>query len=273
MSHDVARENVDGPSPVWEQHDPKQRILRFAGILVLIVLTVASWHALNVRYDYLADAPEQMEFLLRRMYPPDVAYSGEIIGPLIQTVNIAVIGTVFAIILSIPVAYIGAEHTTPNRFTYWLGKFLIVTSRSVHVIVWALIFIIVFGGGALAGIMAVTFRSIGFVSKLMAEEIEEIDTATVEAISATGANGLDVLIYSVVPQIKPAFIGVATYRWDINVREATIIGFVGAGGIGMELETRVNFFDWQAVLTILMAILGVVILSEMISAYLRAKVR
>ncbi|MEM4781196.1 MAG: phosphonate ABC transporter, permease protein PhnE [Halalkalicoccus sp.] len=257
----------------WERHGPKRRIARFAGLLGLIVLTLASWNVLDVRYDYVATAPAEMRNILGRMYPPDVAYTGEILLPLLNTINIAVIGTLFAVVMALPIAYIGAENTTPNRLTYALGKFLIVATRSVHVIIWALIFVVVFGTGTLAGIFAVAFRSIGFLAKLLAEEIEEIDRTTVEAITATGANGIDVLLYSVVPQIKPAFVGFVTYRWDINVREATIIGFVGAGGIGVELSTRIDFFDWNGVLTILIAILAIVIASEMISAYLRAKVR
>jgi len=92
-------------------------------------------------------------------------------------------------------------------------------------------------------------------------------------MQATGAGRLETMMYGVVPQVKPAFIGISVYRWDINVREATIIGFVGAGGIGMQLQTRINFFDWNGVLTILSAILLVVVFSELFSAYVRGKVR
>nr|WP_267903137.1 ABC transporter permease subunit [Natronococcus pandeyae] len=147
-----------------------------------------------------------------------------------------------------------------------------VGTRSVNVIIWALFFVVIFGTGALSGVLAVAFRSIGFVSKLLAEGIEEIDAGQVEAIRAMGGSPLDVVIYGIVPQIKPAFVGVATYRWDINVREATVIGFVGAGGIGVYLDTSINFFQWSNVLTILIAILGIVIISEVVSAYLRKKV-
>ena len=108
---------------------------------------------------------------------------------------------------------------------------------------------------------------------LALQPVQEIDPGQVEAIQATGANSVEAAIYGIVPQIKPAFIGVATYRWDINVRASTIIGFVGAGGIGVELNTSINFFAWGQVLTILIAILGIVIISEVVSAYMRRKVR
>ena len=116
--------------------------------------------------------------------------------------------------MSIPVSLLRAENTTPNRYTLLLGKFIISASRSVNVIIWALVFVIVLGSGALAGTLAIAVRSIGFCSKLVAEAIEEIDPGQVEAITATGANSIKVAICGIVAQINPAFIGVATYRWS-----------------------------------------------------------
>lgn len=257
----------------WERRTPRQRIARYVAGLIAIVAVVVSWALLNVNYNFLATAPRELADLIARMYPPDAAYTGEILRPLIETIHIAVLGTALAVIISVPVAMLGAENTTPNRITYGIGKFIISASRSVNVIIWALIFVIILGPGALAGVLAVGVRSIGFTSKLIAEAIEEIDPGQVEAIRATGANSLEAAIYGIVPQVKPAFIGVSTYRWDINVRASTIIGFVGAGGIGVNLSTSINFFAWQRVLVILLAILGVVIFSEFTSAYLRRKVR
>lgn len=257
----------------WDRFDRRERLLRYVAVLGTIVVTYASWQALGVRYTYLVTAPEMTANLFRRMYPPDAAYGSEIVAPMIATVNIAVVGTILAIVMALPVAYIGARNTTPNRYTYGLGKLLIVASRSVHVIIWAIIFVIVFGTGTLAGILAVAFRSVGFLAKLLSEEIEEIDKTAVEAVDATGASGLKTMLFGVVPQVKPAFIGLSVYRWDINVREATIIGFVGAGGIGMQLQTQIDFFNWNGVLTILLAILAVVIFSELLSAWVRGKVR
>ena len=257
----------------WQRRTPRQRIVRYLGILVTIVAAAISWALLDVNYSYLSTADEELADLFYRMYPPDLGYTAEIVEPLIETVHIAILGTALAVLLSVPVALIGAENTTPNRYTFLLGKFVISFSRSVNVIIWALIFVIIFGSGVLAGVFAIAVRSVGFCSKLIAEAIEEIDPGQVEAIRATGANSVEAAIYGIAPQIKPAFIGVSTYRWDINVRASTIIGFVGAGGIGVELNTSINFFRWQSVLTILLAILGIVIFSEVVSAYLRRKVR
>ncbi|MEY7851206.1 phosphonate ABC transporter, permease protein PhnE [Natrarchaeobius sp. A-rgal3] len=256
----------------WQKHSLRYHVLRWAAIIASIAIVAISWRELNVSYEFLIFTPRNLADLFVRMTPPDWAYTIEIIPPLIETVNIAVLGTGLAVLIALPIAYMGAENTAPHPIAYAFGKFMIVATRSVNVIIWALFFVVIFGTGALAGVLAVAFRSIGFVSKLLAEGIEEIDSGQTEAIEAMGGSPLDVAIYGIVPQIKPAFVGVTTYRWDINVREATIIGLVGAGGIGVELNTSVDFLQWQRVLTILLAILVIVLVSEVVSAYLRKKV-
>lgn len=257
----------------WERRTPRERLVRYLLILIALVALVVSWRLLNVNYTFLPTAGREFMDLINRMYPPNVEYTGEIWRPLVETVHIAVLGTVLALILSVPVSLLGAENTAPNRAGYVLGKFIISFTRSVNVIIWALVFVIIMGPGALAGVLAVGVRSIGFCSKLLAEAIEEIDRGQVDAVRATGANSIVAAIYGIVPQIKPAFVGITTYRWDINVRASTIIGFVGAGGIGVELTTSINFFRWHHVATILVTILGIVVFSEVTSAYLRRKVR
>jgi phosphonate transport system permease protein len=237
-----------------------------------IALTL-SWRALEVKYGYIGSAPRELGDMFNRIYPPNMGYSAEIVGPLIETVHISVLGTILATVLAIPVAYLGAENTTPNRFTYALGKFIIAATRSVNVIIYALIFVIAFGLGALAGVLALAVRSIGFIAKLLAEAIEEIDRTQVEAIAATGATGTEQILYGILPQIKPTLVGVVTYRWDINVRASTILGFVAAGGIGVELLTKLNSFQWHGVATILLVILNVVLVSEGFSAYVRNKIQ
>lgn len=260
------------PETVWEHHTRRERLLRFLALLVAFVVFAWAWQALEIRYEFVLTAPAEVEDLLMRMYPPDVGYSVEIIDPMIETINIAVLGTGLSVLLSVPVAYLAAENTSPNRFTYLLGKFIVTFTRSVSVIIWALVLVVILGPGALAGVVAIGIRSVGFIGKLLAEAIEEIDPAQVEAIRAAGGTGLHTLLYGVVPQVKPAFVGITTHRWDINVRSSTVIGFVGAGGIGAELTAVLDFFRWDAALTILIAILIVVLTSEGISAYLRSKV-
>ena len=147
-----------------------------------------------------------------------------------------------------------------------------MTSRSVNTVVWGLLFVAIFGPGPMAGIWAIAFRSIGFMGKLTAEAIEEIDQGTVEAIEATGASRLQVLWIGILPQVLPVIYGTTLYRWDINIRESTVLGFVGAGGIGIQLYSSINLFSWQEVSLMLIAVFGVVVFSEFISATVRKRI-
>jgi phosphonate transport system permease protein len=256
----------------WRRFTRRRIVLRLAGRLVAAMVLLWALAGMGIRWEFVADSPAQVRDLFGRMLPPDWAFAGEIVDPLIQTINIATLGTALAVLLSIPVAFLAARNTTFNRATYALGRLVMSVSRSVDSLIWALIFIIVVGPGSLAGALAVAVRSIGFVSKLFAEGIEEIDRGQVEAITATGAGRFKVLLYGIVPQIRPVFAGVTIYRWDINIRESTVLGIVGAGGIGFVLNTAILGLEWSRVGLILLVILGVVVVSEMISASLRKRV-
>ena len=260
-------------SATWKRFDRRRKLGRLFGVLGALVVFLASWRYLDMGITNVETVPREINDLLTRMYPPDVAYAPEIAGPLIETVHIAALGTAGALVLAIPVALLAAENTTPNAATYWLGKLIVTVSRSVNTIVWALIFVVVFGSGPLAGAVAIAFRSVGFLGKLLGEEIEEIDFGQVEAVRASGASQAQVLLYGILPQVKPALVGLSIYRWDINIRDSTVLGFVGAGGIGVELFRAVNAFAWQSVAMVLIVILGVVVVTESLSAYTRGLVR
>jgi phosphonate transport system permease protein len=256
----------------WRRLTPAQTALRTGGRIAAAVLAAWMLSRLGITWAYVADAPSQVGDLLRRMFPPDWSFAGALIEPLVQTINIATLGTAVAVVLSVPIAVLAARNTTPNRATYALGRFVMVVSRSVDTLIWALIFIIVVGPGSLAGVLAVAVRSIGFVSKLFAEGIEEIDVRQVEAVTATGASRGQMALYAIVPQVRPVFAGVCIYRWDINIRESTVLGIVGAGGLGFALNEAILGLEWSRVGLILVVVLAVVVVSEAVSAYLRKRV-
>jgi phosphonate transport system permease protein len=256
----------------WHRFTPAQTAVRTVARIALALVTVWMLSRLGVTWEYVADAPSQVADLLRRMFPPEWSHARALVAPLVQTINIATVGTAAAVVLSIPIAFLAARNTTPNRATYALGRLVMVVTRSVDTLIWALVFIIVVGPGSLAGVLAVGVRSIGFVSKLFAEGIEEIDAGQVEAVTATGASRGQLLLYAIVPQVRPVFTGVCIYRWDINVRESTVLGLVGAGGLGFALNEAILGLEWSRVGLILVVVLGVVVLSEAVSAYLRKRV-
>ena len=257
--------------PVWARFSRGQKAARLAARLGAALALVWAARGMGVRWEWVADSPAQLADLFVRMFPPDWAFAGALVSPLLQTVNIATLGTAAAVLLALPVAFLAARNTTFNRGTYLLARLLIVVSRSVDSLIWALIFIIIVGPGSLAGALAVGVRSLGFIAKLFAEGIEEIDRGPVEAVTATGASRYHVLCYGIVPQIRPVFAGVSVFRWDINIRESTVLGIVGAGGIGFVLNEVILGLEWARVGLILLLILGVVALSEVGSAWLRSR--
>ncbi|GAA3956482.1 phosphonate ABC transporter, permease protein PhnE [Allohahella marinimesophila] len=257
---------------VWSRYDRKEQLIRYGIYLVTVVAVVWAVKDIDIFWPWVWDAPTQIQNLGARMWPPELARWNDIFQAMLETVHIATLSTVLTIFIALPVSYIAAQNTTPNKATLWLGRFILVSSRSVNTIIWALLFVAIFGPGVLAGILAVTFRSIGFIGKLMGEAIEEIDHRQVEAIQATGASKMKVVLYAIVPQVMPAFFAIVILRWDINIRESTVLGLVGAGGIGVLLQGSIDLFAWQTVATILLAILVLVILGEAITSVLRKKV-
>jgi phosphonate transport system permease protein len=257
---------------VWRRYTPAQTATRWAAEVALAGLTaVMLWHV-GVRWDYVADAPTQVGDLLGRMLPPEWTFASSLLRPLAQTINIATLGTVAAIVVSLPLAFFAALNTSPARVAYVIARVVIVVARSVDTLIWALVFIIVVGPGSLAGTLAVAVRSVGFLAKLFAEGIEEIDRGQVEAVTATGSSRLSTLLYGIVPQVKPVILGLSIYRWDINIRESTVLGLVGAGGIGFTLNEAILGLEWARVGLIILVVLVVVLLSEAVSALVRSRV-
>lgn len=203
----------------------------------------------------------------------DLSLAPELIIPTIETFMVACVGTVLGCFLSLPVAWFGAANVTPSRrLLYPFGRLLMVLSRSVHEIVWALIFVSAVGLGALPGILAVAMRSVGFISKITAEAIENIDRKPVEAIRAVGGNEFQVMYYGILPQIYPVVLGTVIFEWDINIRRSAVMGLVGAGGLGLTFFRQMNSFNYGGVTMVILAILLLIVLGEIVSHYMRKAV-
>ncbi len=259
-------------SQIWTFRTPRARLALWAGWLALVALFVWCWQVMNegTLWIFVADAPDQAVDIGSRMFPPKLAYLPELLMPLWDTLNIATLGTLGGVILAVPVAFLAARNTTPSALLVRpVALFVIVTSRSINSLIWALLLVAIIGPGLLAGIVAIALRSIGFVGKLLYEAIEETEAGQVEAVTAIGAGRAQVIHYAVVPQVLPAFWGISMFRWDINIRESTILGLVGAGGIGMKLQSSIDTLAWSQVATILILILGTVVVSEVLSARVR----
>jgi phosphonate transport system permease protein len=257
----------------WRRFTPRQRLARFAIYLVLVAGIVASARTVEIIPEFLYDAPEQMQDLFKRMWPIAWShYPQGVHSALMETIHIATLGTILAVAMALPVGVLAANNVVPFRALNYGAKLVLVASRSVNSLVWALLFVAIFGPGALAGTLAIAFRSIGFVGKLFGEALEESNRGTIEALEATGAPWRSRFAWGYWPQVEPAFWSIALFRWDINVRESAVLGLVGAGGIGVALDTAMNLFQWDRVAMVLFAIFTVVVVAEVAVTQIRRRI-
>jgi phosphonate transport system permease protein len=193
--------------------------------------------------------------------------------PALETVLMATLATLLGAVMAIPVAWLGAGNISPlGRFTYLLGRVLMTLSRSVHEVVWGLIFVAAVGLGALAGVLAMAVRSIGFISKTVAEAIEDVNKGPVEAMRAVGANRFQVLMFGILPQVLPIVVGNVIFEWDVNIRRSTIMGLVGAGGLGLALHRQMAAYNYGGIATVIFTILLLIVFGEVFSAWARKRV-
>ena len=257
---------------LWQRHTLGQKLARTAFWLGIGIAVLLSLRNINVIWEFLWDAPEQMLDMVRRTFPPDYAYYRVAVHTaLMETFHIATLGTIFALVAALPLSILAAHNLTPNRGLNFLAKTLLVASRSVNSLVWALLFIAVFGPGPLAGTAAIACRSVGFVGKLLGEALEEVPRGAIEALKAAGATQSSQILYGYWPAVKPAFWSIMLLRWDINVRESSVLGLVGAGGIGMIMNSAIDLFEWDRVAVILLTIFAVVVIAEIVITYFRRR--
>jgi phosphonate transport system permease protein len=236
--------------------------------LAWITLAIYSFYAasiLDVTWERFVIGLDNGVKFIGRMLPPDTRASNMalMLKGLYETLEIAVLSSALGILLSLPIGLFAARNLMPAWVT-WPMRLLIAMCRSFHQVIIAILFVKAVGFGALAGILALIVASIGFIAKLFAEAIEEISLKQVEAIRATGAPFLSVIAYGVMPQVLNRFVGFATYQFDSNLRNSTMVGIVGAGGIGGTMFAAFQRFDYDFLCSILLAIIALIMVSEML---------
>jgi phosphonate transport system permease protein len=260
---------------VWHRRNRSEALRTWAMWLIGTMIFVYAWQQISnaTTWFFVWDAPRIANDIWTRATPPRWSYLTQLGRPIWDTLNIATLGTIIALFLAVPVAFLAARNTTPSALLIRpVALLIIVATRSINSLIWALLLIAIIGPGVFAGVVAISIRSIGFCAKLLYEAIEEIDESQVEAISATGASRWQVMVYGIVPQILPAFAGIAVFRWDINIRESTVLGLVGAGGIGLQLKGSLDTLAWPQVSLILLVILVAVVIGEWVSAKVRGAI-
>ncbi|ALO47277.1 phosphonate ABC transporter, permease protein PhnE [Pseudohongiella spirulinae] len=246
-----------------------RRWLRISLNLGVLCYLLAAWLSVDVNWDRVAQGMDRgLDFVASFLTPDFVTRSGEIFVGLQESLTMTFTSTVIGVLLAIPVG-LGAARNIAPRPVYFLCRGIIALSRTFQEIIIAILFVAMFGFGPLAGVVTLAFATIGFMAKLLAEDIEDTQREPLEAIRATGAGWLQWINYAVQPQVMPRLIGLSLYRLDINFRESAVIGIVGAGGIGATLNTSINRYDYDTSAAILLLIILIVLLSEYFSGYVR----
>jgi phosphonate transport system permease protein len=243
--------------------------LRLLAILCLIVACL--YYVGLFDGERLAEGGPSLLRLLGEMLPPDFANARDWLRPLIDTLAMSVAGTALAVSLSLPLAFLAARNTTPHPVVYQFARGLLNALRAIPELILGIIFVAAVGFGALPGVLALGLHSVGMIGKFFAEAIEHADEAPIEAARAAGATPLQVLLHGVIPQVLPQMADISIYRWEYNFRASTVMGMVGAGGIGFELMGSLRIMQYQEVSAILLVILLMVTLVDTFSSTLRKR--
>ncbi|WP_019016063.1 phosphonate ABC transporter, permease protein PhnE [Elioraea tepidiphila] len=242
----------------------------YGGALLYAVLALGT---LEVNWTRAAEGLERGGRFLGAFFPPDfVTHWLEIEEGLLESLTMTVTSTVFGVILSVPVA-LGASRNLAPMPIYLFCRGLIAVSRTFQEIIIAILFVAMFGFGPLAGMLTLAFSTIGFMGKLLAEDIEDIEKSQAEAVRATGASWFQLLAWGIQPQVLPRFIGLSAYRFDINFRESAVLGLVGAGGIGDTLNSSLDRYEFGTSAAILLIIIAIVMVCEYTSGFIRRAVQ
>ncbi len=232
--------------------------------VALLAYMVYALTQLNFSWPRFVSGLDRGAHLLARMFPPDMNKGDILWTGMVESMQMAVLASVLGIVISLPLGLLGARNLMPQPVT-WLARAVVAACRSLHPVIVAIFFVKAVGFGAMAGILALMVGSIGFIGKLFAEAIEEISPKQVEAVRATGASFANVILFGVLPQVLSRFVGFATYQLDSNLRNSTMVGIVGAGGIGGALFSAFQRFDYGFVFTILATIVIIIVLGELLT--------
>jgi len=210
--------------------------------------------------------------LLTEMFPPDFSRISAVLARLLETFQMAFVGTFVGVLLSLPIAVLATRTHSPSRIIYYLTRTVVSFFRTIPDLVWALIFVVAVGLGPFAGTLAIIVDTIGFCGRFFAEAMEEVDEGPQEALRALGASRLDIVGSAVLPAAMPSMIATSLFSLEKATRSSVVLGIVGAGGIGMELEVAMNLFNYQQALTIILAIFLLVLIVEQIGGRVRNRI-
>ena len=253
---------------------PQWSLKTLISIVVFVFVLIFVVKDLEINFIKLvSDSSKYFGDILSRMLPPDFSNLNELIYAMIETIEIAFLGTFIAIVLSIPLGLFSARNLAPNYFVYLVCKTIVIFFRAIPEFIIAMILVIAIGFGAMPGVLALGLHTMGFLAKFYAEDIEHINQGPIDALKSSGANKSQIISFGVIPQILPAFVANNLYILDRNVRMATMLGIVGAGGIGYELQSSFRMFEYERVSAIIILIFVTIFIIDHLSAFIRSKIK
>jgi phosphonate transport system permease protein len=248
------------------------RLLTWSTWLIFIILFVISVRATNFRFDDLWGSTVRFVQFFRNFWPPDWQRAlPQIWRPLIETLQMAWLGTLFGVVLGAPWVFWSSRNTTPNGIFMWIARTFLTVVRSVPDLLYAAVFVGILSFGPLPGVVALTIFTFSILAKLGSEYVEAIDPGPIEALKASGANGTQVIVYAVIPQVAASMVSYILYIFEVNVRASTILGFVGAGGVGQTLNVYISLFQYRRIAVLLIVTFGVVALIDAAAAHVRSR--
>jgi phosphonate transport system permease protein len=271
MSLDAAHPRADRAfgSAAWRR--ALVSAMHFSLALLGLAVVIQAFIVVEARPQDLVTGVHGMADLIRRAMPPNFSELPSTFWPTLQTIDIALFGTLAGLVIALPLALLAAANMTPSRFAYYAARGIIGFTRAVPDLVWALLFVTAVGLGPFPGALALGVHSVGMLGRLFAETIEQMDMAPIHALELTGARRIQVFSHGIIPSILPSLLGICLYRLDENIRSSLVLGFVGAGGIGFQILTAMNLFQYQDVSLLLIIIFVIVLSAERISAALRER--
>jgi phosphonate transport system permease protein len=240
-------------------------------VIILILILISLWQSGMFDGKRLSEGLPAIGVLISEMTPPNFTRWRDWVVPMLETITMSIAGTAIAIVLSLPIAFLASPNTTPNTIVYYAARLTLNTFRAIPELILGIIFVAAVGFGMLPGVLALGLHSIGMVGKFFAEAIEHAHPAPIEAAKAVGGTNVQVIFHGILPQVLPQFGDVTMYRWEYNFRQSTVMGMVGAGGIGTELIGSLRIMDYEQVSAILIVILASVTIVDGLSNILRKR--
>tara|TARA_B110001452_G_scaffold170881_1_gene143036 strand:+ start:5561 stop:6391 length:831 start_codon:yes stop_codon:yes gene_type:complete len=245
-------------------------------VFIILTISLLILVSIDLEINFISLFSNSLNYfgdIISRMLPPDFSDFNTLVISMIETIEIAILGTFIAIVLSIPLALLSARNISPNIIVFFIARTITVFFRAIPEFIIAMILVIAIGFGAMPGVLALGIHTMGFLAKFYAEDIEHINKGPVEALESSGASKRQIISFAVIPQIIPSFVANNLYILDRNIRMATMLGIVGAGGIGYELQSAFRMFEYPKVSAIIIIIFITIFIIDNLSTYIRSKIK